>query len=425
MQSFGHFLQAVSAFNYHFISLLLKGLAETWRVIVILLGSFIRAAWQIAVYLCGILMEVIQLGKMLVDLCISLSMLLGYILKFGYDAFNWLGQSIASALSPSLHYAYDCMSSVSQYFGLASFSTLQWIQTGTMSLVTWSGDCSNYLCQRLYCWVVKSFKALAQLLITARNGVTDELLAIQDNCISVGEQLHRSISEIVTYATTNIPKDLYVWLLCSVCLTYILVCMMRYLTLHRFQSLYRRNNDIELILDNMNFDMIDSSEDEVEFDENEEDSEGEDYVDDTDEDSMNSSDSTLEDDDDDVEEYEVVTDSDENSDNEDEENNPNQINVQLPAPEDRYTLRSRTTPLGNVTNRQLSSSDMEKILERERDNRACVVCQDAVKCVLVLPCRHMCLCVECAHQFLSARRRSQRLCPLCRTPIETIMNVYI
>jgi hypothetical protein len=47
----------------------------------------------------------------------------------------------------------------------------------------------------------------------------------------------------------------------------------------------------------------------------------------------------------------------------------------------------------------------------------CVVCMDAAKTHIVLPCGHMCVCEACA-QLLRDR------CPVCRGPIERITQVF-
>ena len=58
---------------------------------------------------------------------------------------------------------------------------------------------------------------------------------------------------------------------------------------------------------------------------------------------------------------------------------------------------------------QLSAIDEEHL---------CVICEDARKQVMILPCRHMCLCTKCAdsHQI--------KECPLCRGKVESSMTVY-
>lgn len=50
----------------------------------------------------------------------------------------------------------------------------------------------------------------------------------------------------------------------------------------------------------------------------------------------------------------------------------------------------------------------------------CVICQDKMKTVVLLPCRHLCLCQECYKQL----RRYKRECPMCREPYEYSIQVY-
>ncbi|CAG9578871.1 unnamed protein product [Danaus chrysippus] len=51
----------------------------------------------------------------------------------------------------------------------------------------------------------------------------------------------------------------------------------------------------------------------------------------------------------------------------------------------------------------------------------CVICQERQKCVLTLPCRHVCLCTECCMRLYDY----QRTCPVCRTFIYHSVTVYL
>lgn len=51
----------------------------------------------------------------------------------------------------------------------------------------------------------------------------------------------------------------------------------------------------------------------------------------------------------------------------------------------------------------------------------CVICQERQKCVLTLPCRHVCLCIECCMRLYGY----QRTCPICRTFIYHSVTVYL
>ncbi|XP_064616394.1 uncharacterized protein LOC135480481 [Liolophura sinensis] len=110
-----------------------------------------------------------------------------------------------------------------------------------------------------------------------------------------------------------------------------------------------------------------------------------------------------------------------------------EIDIQLPPMNpitralSRCGLRQRTeTPtLSAEEKASMSREDLELEVEREKDKRACVVCQDRQKSVLILPCRHLCLCLQCANQIARAHFIDNRVCPLCRTRIKTIMDIYV
>lgn len=54
-------------------------------------------------------------------------------------------------------------------------------------------------------------------------------------------------------------------------------------------------------------------------------------------------------------------------------------------------------------------------------DKMCVICVDQPKSVVLLPCRHFCLCDQCSQNLL---RFYNRNCPLCRRPVEQTMRVY-
>ena len=49
------------------------------------------------------------------------------------------------------------------------------------------------------------------------------------------------------------------------------------------------------------------------------------------------------------------------------------------------------------------------------EEQACVICHERHKEVILMPCKHRCLCQVCADQV------GLGLCPMCRTPIEQII----
>ncbi|KAI8125948.1 hypothetical protein FF38_08884 [Lucilia cuprina] len=87
-----------------------------------------------------------------------------------------------------------------------------------------------------------------------------------------------------------------------------------------------------------------------------------------------------------------------------------------------------TTPLRNLAAQRRSPLPRPSISPSNSDKtldvtQRCVICRDRQKCVLLLPCKHLCLCEECAdYMFFSSQRQN---CPLCRTFIDHSMSVYI
>jgi len=57
-------------------------------------------------------------------------------------------------------------------------------------------------------------------------------------------------------------------------------------------------------------------------------------------------------------------------------------------------------------------------LSSEEEKMTCVICQMETKTVLLMPCRHMCVCKGC-----SLRHEMDR-CPMCRQPVEDKIDVY-
>lgn len=53
--------------------------------------------------------------------------------------------------------------------------------------------------------------------------------------------------------------------------------------------------------------------------------------------------------------------------------------------------------------------------------KECVICLSEPRDTAVLPCRHMCMCSECA----KALRLQSNKCPICRQPVEKLMEIKV
>lgn len=73
---------------------------------------------------------------------------------------------------------------------------------------------------------------------------------------------------------------------------------------------------------------------------------------------------------------------------------------------------------------EIRSGDIDQSPPVDDENASdalCVICQERQKCVLTLPCRHVCLCTDCCMRLYGY----QRTCPICRTFIYHSVTVYL
>ena len=70
--------------------------------------------------------------------------------------------------------------------------------------------------------------------------------------------------------------------------------------------------------------------------------------------------------------------------------------------------------------RHVSDSCLQ--VEREREDKLCVICQDREKCIMILPCRHLCVCQDCQRPLL---QQQPVTCPICRRAVRQTIKAYL
>ena len=61
------------------------------------------------------------------------------------------------------------------------------------------------------------------------------------------------------------------------------------------------------------------------------------------------------------------------------------------------------------------------VVPPDAEETMCVVCFDAPKDHIIVPCGHQCVCARCAEQLTKTRTP---MCPVCRGPIQQTMKVF-
>lgn len=55
----------------------------------------------------------------------------------------------------------------------------------------------------------------------------------------------------------------------------------------------------------------------------------------------------------------------------------------------------------------------------------CVVCFQSAKNVVLLRCKHLCLCELCSGIITQTKPRAQQGCPLCRKAIKKVLTIFV
>lgn len=85
------------------------------------------------------------------------------------------------------------------------------------------------------------------------------------------------------------------------------------------------------------------------------------------------------------------------------------------------TAAPKTERNGAAGDGQTDSTQPAKDEIEIPEGAECIICLCEPRNTTVLPCRHMCLCSECAEEL----RKSSSTCPICRTCVEALLQIRV
>jgi len=70
-------------------------------------------------------------------------------------------------------------------------------------------------------------------------------------------------------------------------------------------------------------------------------------------------------------------------------------------------------------------SETKRVTEELTNDKVCQICFTHPKNALIQPCNHLMTCMECSTKIYSKRKKDERVCPICRGPIQSVLLCHL
>ena len=70
---------------------------------------------------------------------------------------------------------------------------------------------------------------------------------------------------------------------------------------------------------------------------------------------------------------------------------------------------------------QMQEKKLEEMSKIEIDDVKCIICFNSIRNIILMPCRHICMCNFC-HEEMKSQWRIGKKCPICKTNIKSVVE---
>ena len=96
--------------------------------------------------------------------------------------------------------------------------------------------------------------------------------------------------------------------------------------------------------------------------------------------------------------------------------------AQLDCLEDHMIAQALQNTTDNDHEASFSSA---LITPQDPERMLCVVCMEREKSVVLMPCKHLCICKWCVDQLIAQSGRKKAMCPVCRELIKDTIKPFM
>ena len=92
---------------------------------------------------------------------------------------------------------------------------------------------------------------------------------------------------------------------------------------------------------------------------------------------------------------------------------------------ERFEEQMTTLALQHTTDNHTASSTSTNSAKQDSKGGMCILCMEDEKSVVLMPCKHLCMCKVCTDKLIAQSGRKKAMCPVCRNLIMDTIETFV